>query len=107
MMVAADHNDYNVLNLVKRSTSQNLKCPGEKKIQIVGFVPLSERGSPAPKSAKLCPYLTSLLPIVQGKCNGRQQCRLSPRDVAVSKKQCPGVGAVNFRVRCRKGMANS
>ena len=84
--------------------SENLKCPGDRKIKIVGLVPLNARGHPASPSASVCPYLNGLLPIVQGKCDGRNQCQLRPSDVAVSKKQCPGVGSVNFRVRClRKG----
>lgn len=85
--------------------TENLKCPGKRNIKIVGLVPLNEEGRPASSSAKVCPYLADLLPKVQGKCNGRQQCNLSPRDIAVSKKQCPGVGSVNFRVRCiKKGL---
>ena len=84
--------------------TENLKCPGDRKIKIVGLVPLNAKGHPASPSASVCPYLNGLLPLVQGKCNGRNQCKLRASDVAVSKKQCPGVGSVNFRVRClRKG----
>ena len=105
---AADDDDDDVvvvddvLNSAKRAAAKNLKCPGKKKIKIVGLVPLNAKGRPASPSARACPYLTSLLPTVQGKCNDRQQCKLSPKDIAVSKKQCPGVGSVNFRVKCIK-----
>lgn len=88
--------------------TEALKCPGKRKIKIVGLVPLRKRGQPASPSASVCPYLTGLLPVVQGKCNGRQQCILSRSDIAVSKKQCPGVRSVNFRVRCiKKGIVAS
>jgi len=92
---------------VKRAAAKNLKCPGKKTIKIEGLVPLNEKGGPASAAAKACPYLANLLPTVQGKCNGRKQCKLSRKDIAVSKKQCPGVGSVNFRVRCIKKGASS
>lgn len=87
---------------MRRAAAKTLKCPGKKKLQIAGLVPLNEKDRPASPSAGACPYLANLLPTVQAKCNGRQQCKLSPKDLAVSKKQCPGVGSVNFRVRCIK-----
>ena len=88
--------------------SETLKCPGTRRLKIVGVVPLNTAGRPASSSASVCPYLASLLPVIQGKCDGRPNCRLSRSDIAVNKKQCPGVASVNFRVRCiKKGMAIS
>jgi len=93
---------YNTVRRRTASRTENLKCPGKRTIKIVGLVPLDNKGHAASPAASVCPYLTSLLPTVQGKCNGRNQCLLSASDVAVTKKQCPGVGSVNFRVRCIK-----
>jgi len=100
-----DGGGCDVADTAKRAAarrSETLKCPGKRNLKIVGVVPLNAAGRPASASVSVCPYLSSLLPVVQGKCNGRQLCKLGRRDVAVSKKQCPGVASVNFRVRCVK-----
>ena len=107
MSVTKDDDDDDDANTARRAAarrSETLKCPSKRKLKIVGVVPLDEGDHPASASASVCPYLAGVLSTVQGRCDGRQQCKLSRTDIAVSRKQCPGVASVNFRVRCiRKG----
>jgi len=69
---------------------------------VVGMVALNDKGRRAAATAQTCPYLSNLLTTVRVKCSRRRQCQLSAREFGVSKDQCPGVSAVNFRVNCVK-----
>ena len=82
--------------------TETLKCPRRQKIDVVGVTPLDEHGVPTSPGVGVCSYIAHLLPVVQDKCNGRRRCKLRAGEVAVSKKQCPGVASVNFRVECVK-----
>jgi len=100
-----DDDDDDDAHTAKRAAprrSETLKCPTPRKLKIAGVVPLNRQGKPTSPSSGACPYLAGLLQTVQGRCDGRQQCKLSRADIAVKKKQCPGVASVNFRVRCLK-----
>jgi len=79
---------------------QELKCGNGQRMNIDGITALDKSGRPAPPSSQTCPYLSQLLSTVQEKCSRRRQCQLTARQFGLSKNQCPGVSAVNFRVNC-------
>ena len=94
-----------ILNVARQAAAtmtETLKCPRRQKIDVVGVTPLDEHGVPTSPGVGVCSYIAHLLPVVQDKCNGRRRCKLRAGEVAVSKKQCPGVASVNFRVECVK-----
>ena len=88
---------------------QELKCAGDETMDVAGMTAMNSQGRPAPASAQACPYLASLLSSVRNRCAGQQRCQLTANEFGVSRDQCPGVSAVNFRVNCikRKGKVNS
>ena len=79
---------------------QQLECGDGQTMNIVGMTALDGRGRPAAVASQTCPYLNNLLTTARTKCSGRRQCQLTAREFGVSKDQCPGVSAVNFRVNC-------
>jgi len=104
-------NGYNQRGYVLSSLSaagklkvQQLECAKGQKMNVVGLglMAMDARGRPASATSQTCLYLDSLLTTVQAKCSGERQCQLTAREFGVSKNQCPGVSAVNFRVNCIK-----
>jgi len=85
---------------------QELKCADDQSMNVVGMTAVDGEGRPAAAPAQSCPYLGNLLSTVRDKCSGRHRCQLTAREFGVSKDQCPGVSAVNFRVNCIKSAGN-
>ena len=81
---------------------QQLECAAGQTMNVVGMRAVDDKGRPASATSQACPYLDSLMTTVRAKCSGRRQCQLTAREFGVSKDQCPGVSAVNFRVNCVK-----
>jgi len=86
--------------------SEKLECPNAGLLKVVGLTALNAAGNPARPHAQMCPHLKNVLETVRSKCDGHEMCQLKPRDIGVAKNQCPGVGSVNFRVRCVKPREN-